>query len=87
MEKIDEEHKRLEKERIKWEDSAEIIQSFNNSIKELEKERKEIAKEITRKERTQGIISNIEVRFGEEVDDNIKNCLASIQDEDVLKYH
>ncbi len=47
----------------------------------LEKERIEIA----RKERTQDIISALEVRFGE-TDDNIKNCLASIQDEETLKY-
>ena len=47
----------------------------------LEKERIEIA----RIEKTQAIISALEVRFGE-VDDTIKNRLVSIQDEDVLKY-
>jgi len=33
----------------------------------------------------QYIISALEVRFGE-VDDTIKKCLASIQDEDTLSY-
>ncbi len=47
----------------------------------LEKERIEIA----RKEKVQAIISNIEVRFSE-VDDAIKECLASIQEEDILKF-
>ena len=66
---------------------SEEIMRESSVVKALfEKERKEITKDIVRKERTQGIISNIEVRFGEEVDDYVKNCLASIQDEDVLKY-
>ena len=47
----------------------------------LEKERIEIG----RKEKVQAIISNIEARFSE-VDDAIKECLASIQEEDILKY-
>ncbi|MBC8230893.1 hypothetical protein H8E77_15185, partial [bacterium] len=34
---------------------------------------------------TQSVISVLEVRFGE-VDDTIKNSLASIQDEDTLSY-
>lgn len=41
--------------------------------------------EIVRKERIQDIISNIEVRFGE-VDDAIKNSLASIYDQETLRY-
>ena len=44
-----------------------------------------VVKEIIRKESVQYIISNIEVRFGE-VDDAIKKCLESIQDEETLKY-
>ncbi len=44
-----------------------------------------LVKEILRKEGIQYIISNIEVRFGE-VDDTIKNRLASIQDEETLRY-
>jgi hypothetical protein len=47
----------------------------------LDKERKEIARE----KGTQYIISVLEVRFGE-VDDAIKNSLASIQDEEILNY-
>ena len=43
----------------------------------LDKERNQIL--------TQSVISVLEVRFGE-VDDTIKNSLASIQDEDTLKY-
>jgi len=44
-----------------------------------------VVKEIIRRERIQDIISNIEVRFGE-VDDNIKNSLESIQDDETLRY-
>ncbi len=47
----------------------------------LEKER--IA--ITREKGTQDIISVLEVRFGE-VDDNIKNSLVSIKEEEILKH-
>ena len=43
----------------------------------LDKERNQIL--------TQSVISVLEVRFGE-VDDTIKNSLASIQDEDTLSY-
>ncbi len=46
-----------------------------------------VVKEIIRKERVQeraqGIISVLEVRFGE-IDDTIKNTLVSIQDGDIL---
>jgi len=44
-----------------------------------------VVKEIIKKERIQDIISALEVRFGE-VDDAIKNSLASIQDEETLNY-
>ena len=44
-----------------------------------------VVKEIIRKERIQDIIENIEVRFGE-IDDTIKNSLASIQDDETLRY-
>jgi hypothetical protein len=47
----------------------------------LDKERKE----IVRKEKAEDIISVLEVRFGG-VDDTIKDSLASIEDEDTLKY-
>ncbi|MBC8228705.1 hypothetical protein H8E77_04045 [bacterium] len=44
-----------------------------------------VIKEILRKERIQAVISVLEVRFGE-VNDAIKNSLASIQDEETLSY-
>jgi hypothetical protein len=44
-----------------------------------------VIKEILRKEGIQYIISVLEARFGE-VDDTIKNSLASIQDEETLRY-
>ena len=44
-----------------------------------------VVKEILRKEGIQYIISVLEARFGE-VDDIIKNSLASIQDEETLRY-
>lgn len=44
-----------------------------------------VVKEILRKEGIQYIISVLEARFGE-VDDTIKNRLASIQDEETLRY-
>jgi len=44
-----------------------------------------VVREIVKKESIQYIISVLEVRFGE-VDDTIKDSLASIGDEDTLKY-
>jgi len=44
-----------------------------------------VVKEFIRKKGIQDIISALEVRFGE-VDDAIKNSLASIQDEETLNY-
>ena len=44
-----------------------------------------VIKEFIRKKGIQDIISALEVRFGE-VDDAIKNSLASIQDEETLNY-
>jgi len=47
----------------------------------LEKDRKE----IMRQGKIQDTISVLEVRFGQ-VDDTIKNSLASIQEEDILNF-
>ncbi len=44
-----------------------------------------VVKEILRKEGIQYIISVLEMRFGE-VDDAIQNSLASIKDEETLRY-
>jgi hypothetical protein len=44
-----------------------------------------VIKEFIRKKGIQDIIFALEVRFGE-VDDAIKNSLASIQDEETLNY-
>ena len=44
-----------------------------------------VVKEILRKEGIQHIISVLDARFGE-VDDNIKDSLGLIQDEDTLNY-
>ena len=44
-----------------------------------------VVRELIRKKGIQDIISALEVRFGE-VNDVIKNCLVSIQDEETLNY-
>jgi len=65
------------------------INFVQNFIPEEIMRQSSVVQEIIRKERIQGkiqdTISVLEVRFGE-VDDTIKNCLASIQEEETLSF-